>query len=193
MTSWLLSRRKVLESDRSLVGAHLVGHQHVPAVEQVELDRDPARPVPPLLRRRCTGTASTAESCGAMCRMYSSTTSLSSEHDHDQPGGLEQPLSAEAAAQVSSPVARGDPRGPVELDHRGRRTPGVPNARDHLGSGVLGGTRTSTDRPGARSESRARKCFVSSFRSALVCSSRVSASATAAGSWGCSRAGTPAR
>ena len=49
---------------------------------------------------------------------------------------------------------------------------------------AYGGTRTSTDLPGARCASRARKCLVSSRRSAPVRSSRAIASATAAGSWG---------
>ena len=42
--------------------------------------------------------------------------------------------SDEAAAQLAR--RQGDPRGAVELDHGRRCAPGVPDARDHLGSGV---------------------------------------------------------
>ena len=55
---------------------------------------------------------------------------------------------------------------------------------------AYGGTRTSTDLPGARSASRARKCLLRSLRSAGARSCRASASATASGSAGRSRAGT---
>ena len=69
--------RKSVDVERARSGADRVGHERVPAIEQVELDR---APVGRFQRSSSAinGTASTGKSNGPMCMMYSSTTSFSS-------------------------------------------------------------------------------------------------------------------
>lgn len=91
--------------------------------------------------------------------------------------------SASARSKLSSPVARSiQVRGSVSTTAGGVprvcRTPGT------TWTAAYGGTRTSTDLPGARCSSTARKCLVSSLRSersALPLRTRSSAAPTTAG------------
>ena len=110
---------------------------------------------------------------------------------------VRSPLASIAAARdrrrarSSSPVASGDPGRPASVSTTAGGVPRVCRTPGITCTAAYGGTRTSTELPGARSARTARKCLTSSLSSAAPRAAR--AAATAAGSATRRRAGTSGR